>query len=94
MVCFAWQMKGRSLAQAAADYQVAARQSLVDYAFHLTVTDPTDAVINTELPALVAAGNRSIKIFMTYEGVRVNDTEVLRVLAAARPRPCSSSWRL
>jgi dihydropyrimidinase len=37
-----------------------------------------------ELPALVEAGNRSIKIFMTYEGVRVNDTEALRVLAAAR----------
>ena len=84
VVCFAWQMKGQSLAKAAADYQVAARQSLIDYGFHLTITDPTDAVIKDELPALVAAGNRSIKIFMTYEGVRVNDTEVLRVLAAAR----------
>jgi len=77
-------MKGRSLAQAAADYQAAAQKSLIDYAFHLTITDPTDTVIHDELPALVAAGNRSIKIFMTYEGVRVNDTEVLRVLAATR----------
>jgi dihydropyrimidinase len=84
VVCFAWQMKGQSLAKAAADYQVAARQALVDYAFHLTITDPTDTVINSELPSLVEAGNRSIKIFMTYEGVRVDDTQVLRVLAAAR----------
>jgi dihydropyrimidinase len=84
VVCFAWQMKGTSLAKAAADYQVAARQSLIDYAFHLTITDPTDTVIKDELPALIEAGNRSIKIFMTYEGVRVDDTQVLRVLAAAR----------
>jgi dihydropyrimidinase len=84
VVCFAWQRKGTSLAQAAADYALVARQSLIDYAFHLTITDPTDEVIKNELPALVAAGNRSIKIFMTYEGVRVNDTEVLRTLAAAR----------
>ena len=84
VVCFAWQMKGQSLAKAAADYHLAARQSRVDYAFHLTITDPTDMVINDELPALVAAGNRSIKIFMTYEGVRVDDRQALRVLAAAR----------
>ena len=41
VVCFAWQMKGLAR-KAAADYHAAARKSLVDYAFHLTVTDPTD----------------------------------------------------
>jgi len=84
VVCFAWQMKGQSLARAAADYALSAQKALIDYAFHLTITDPTETVMKDELPALVAAGNRSIKIFMTYEGVRVNDAEVLRVLAAAR----------
>jgi dihydropyrimidinase len=84
VVCFAWQMKGQSLAKATADYHLAASKSLIDYAFHLTITDATEEVIKNELPALVAEGNRSIKIFMTYEGVRVTDGEVLRVLAAAR----------
>ena len=42
VVCFAWQMKGQSLARATADYHIAASKSLIDYAFHLTITDPTE----------------------------------------------------
>lgn len=84
VVCFAWQSPGESLAAVAADYAQRARASRVDYAFHLTITDPTEEVLERELPALVAAGNRSIKIFMTYKGVGLDDAEILRVLDAAR----------
>lgn len=84
VVSFAWQSPGESLAEVAADYAARARASRVDYAFHLTITDPTEKVLEQELPSLVAAGNRSIKIFMTYKGVGLDDAQILRVLDAAR----------
>ena len=84
VVCFAWQSRGQSIAQVVADYLVRARKSIVDYAFHLTITDPTETILDEELPALVAAGNRSIKIFMTYKGLGLSDRQILNVLDAAR----------
>lgn len=84
VVSFAWQSPGESLAEIAVGYYEKAKASRVDYAFHLTITDPTEAVLEKELPALVAAGNRSIKIFMTYKGVGLDDAQILRVLDAAR----------
>ena len=42
VVCFVWQTKGQSLAAIAADYRRTRQEgSRVDYAFHLTITDPT-----------------------------------------------------
>ncbi len=84
VVSFAWQEVGDSLAEITRGYYEKARTSRVDYAFHLTITDPTEKVLEEELPALVAQGNRSIKIFMTYKGVGLDDGQILRVLDAAR----------
>ncbi len=82
--CFVSQDKGGSLAAAHASYVESAREARTDYAFHLIVTDPTDKVMEEELPPLIAAGNRTLKIFMTYDGARLDDAQVLRVLAAAK----------
>ena len=84
IISFAWQTKGSSLAAAVEDYHAKAKRARVDYAFHLTITDPTPTVLKEELPRLVAEGNRSIKVFMTYDGVRVDDAGVIRILAEAR----------
>ncbi len=84
IICFSWQEKGQSLAAVTAGYHEKAKKARVDYAFHLTITDPTPTVLKEELPRLIADGSRSIKIFMTYDGVRLNDAEVIRVLAEAR----------
>lgn len=84
VICFARQGKGESLRAAVDAYHKAALRSRIDYAFHLMITDPVRDVIEQELPALVAAGNRSIKVFMTYDVSRLTDAEVLRVFAAAR----------
>jgi len=84
VVCFAGQMKGGSLAVAHADYAAKAKQSRIDYAFHLIVTDPTPKVLEEELPALIAAGDRSVKIFLTYDGARLSDDQALEVMAAAK----------
>jgi dihydropyrimidinase len=57
---------------------------MVDYSFHQIITDPTDHVVRTEIPELVASGIRSLKVFLTYDPLNLNDAQYLRVLAAAR----------
>ncbi len=85
IISFIRQPKGGSLAQEAEAHHARARKGArIDYSLHVTVTDPTPEVMERELPALVAAGHRSIKIFLTYATSRITDAEALRVLAAAR----------
>ena len=84
IICFAAQQKGHSLYPMITDYHERARQSCIDYTFHIIVNDPFDAVINDELPKLIDQGHRSIKLFMTYPSNRVTDAEILRVLALAK----------
>jgi dihydropyrimidinase len=40
-------------------------------------------VLHQELPALIADGYTSIKIFMTYDELKLNDREILEVLSVA-----------
>ena len=85
IIPFAVQHRGTFLRAAVADYhQRAAGKSHIDYAFHLIVSDPTPAVLGQELPALVAAGHTSIKVYMTYEAMVLSDGQILDVLARAR----------
>jgi dihydropyrimidinase len=85
VIPFAVQEKGGSLTAAVEDYHRRAEgKALVDYAFHLIVTDPTERVLQQELPALIERGYTSFKIYMTYDDLKLNDREILRVLALAR----------
>lgn len=85
VLAFCMQEKGQSLREALKDYhQKAEGQCHVDVAFHLVVTDPTPDVLGQELPALVEDGYTSLKVFMTYEGLRLRDDEILATLDAAR----------
>ena len=38
----------------------------------------------SEIPAVVASGIRSLKVFLTYDPLHIDDRQFLRVLAAAR----------
>ncbi|HEU0146139.1 MAG TPA: dihydropyrimidinase [Bradyrhizobium sp.] len=79
------QAKGQPLRQALKDYHALAdRACYVDHSFHLIVADPSDAVLGQELPALVADGYSSLKIFMTYADLALSDYEILGVLQVAR----------
>jgi dihydropyrimidinase len=84
ILTFVMQPRGGSLAAAAEAYRRLAERSRVDYSFHLTITDPTPEVLEQELPALVAEGCRSIKVFMANASTRLIDAQILDVLAAAR----------
>ncbi|MFN3971800.1 MAG: dihydropyrimidinase [Gemmobacter sp.] len=77
--------KGQSLRAALTDYHaLATGRCHTDVAFHIIITDPTDAVLGQEIPALVADGYTSFKVFMTYEGLRLNDREILSTMDAAQ----------
>jgi len=85
VISFAAQHKGMSLRKVVDDYSVlAARGAMVDYAFHMIVSDPTEATLTRDLPALIAEGHASIKLFMTYDKLKVEDETLLDVLAVAR----------
>jgi dihydropyrimidinase len=85
VIPFAAQAKGQSLHDAVADYHRRAEgQALIDYAFHLIVSDPTPEVLNEELPALIAQGYTSFKVYMTYDDLKLGDGQILDVLEVAR----------
>src|SRR5258708_37312764 len=85
VVPFACQLQGQSLRDAVDDSpRRAAGKPVIDYAFHLIVSDPTEAALRDELPALIREGYTSFKIYMTYESLRLSDRQIIAVLAVAR----------
>lgn len=62
---------------------LADKGAVVDYAFHMILADPTEEVLYRQLPPLVREGHSSIKVFMTYDRLRIDDEKLLDVLAAA-----------
>ncbi|MEH3145309.1 MAG: dihydropyrimidinase [Methylobacterium frigidaeris] len=83
-LCFVPQWKGHPIAATAEGYEATARASLADYGFHQIITDPTPDVLEREVPALVARGIRSLKVFLTYDPLRLTDGQFIEVLATAR----------
>ena len=83
-ISFAAQHRGQSVREVVADYRERARKAVVDHAFHMIVTDPTETVLRDELPALIRDGYSSLKLFMTYEPMKLDDGQILDLLALAR----------
>jgi dihydropyrimidinase len=85
IIPFANQFKGQSLRAAVEHYHTLAEgRALIDYAFHMIVSDPTETVLGQELPALIRRGYTSFKVFMTVDAFRLDDRQVLDVLATAK----------
>jgi dihydropyrimidinase len=85
VVPFACQLQGQSVRDAVLDYhRRAAGKPVIDYGFHLIISDPTEVVLREELPALIREGYTSFKIYMTYETLKLSDRQIIAVLAVAR----------
>ena len=85
VIPFACQFKGQSLRAAVADYHRRADgNAVIDYAFHMIVSDPSQTVLREELPQLIREGCTSFKIYMTYDDLKLDDRQILDVLAVAR----------
>jgi dihydropyrimidinase len=85
IIPFAAQYKGESLRTVVDAYHARAKgEAVIDYAFHLIISDPTDQVLGQDLPALIREGCTSFKVYMTYDALKLDDGQMLRVLATAR----------
>ena len=82
---FAAQHRGQNLRDVIKTaHDRAGSKSVIDYAFHLIISDPTENVLWQELPALIMEGYSSFKVYMTYEMLKINDHQMLDVLSIAR----------
>ena len=84
VIPFAAQQRGQQLRPVVEDYRKAAKKAVIDHGFHMIVSDPSPSVLEDELPSLIQEGFSSIKLFMTYDSIRVSDEQMLDVLALAR----------
>jgi dihydropyrimidinase len=84
VIPFAAQHRDESMRVVVADYRERAKKAVIDYAFHMIVSDPTESALADELPALIQDGYSSLKLFMTYPLLRLDDGQMLDLLALAR----------
>lgn len=85
VVSFAAQHPGNRMAKVVEDYAALARKgALIDYAFHMIVAETAHGNLEEDIPALIAEGHRSVKIFTTYDKVRQDDKSILDILAVAK----------
>lgn len=83
IVPFAAQHRGMSIAAVLSDaMERAAAEMAVDYAMHLIVTDWNERAAG-ELAAAAGAGLAAVKIYLTYDRLKVAGTEARELVAAA-----------
>jgi dihydropyrimidinase len=85
VIPFAAQHVGMALPKVLEDYHALAKKgALIDYAFHMIIADPTPETLQNDIPALIKQGHSSLKIFMTYDLLKIDDEPLLDILVAAR----------
>src|SRR6202030_2528098 len=85
VIPFAAQHRGQSLRRVVEEYHEAAGpKAVIDYAFHLIISDPSEQVLGQELPALIRDGYTSFKVYMIYDLLQLDDGQMLDILALAR----------
>lgn len=82
---FAAQQRGESVDKVIETYDSrAAPHSVIDYSYHLIISDPKPEVLADELPRAFARGITSFKVFMTYDLMNLGDRGMLDILTVAR----------
>lgn len=81
---FAAQHRGQSIDEVISTYDARAAESVLDYSYHLIISDPTPEVLNDQLPRAFARGITSFKVFMTYDMMNIGDGGMLDILTVAR----------
>ena len=59
-------------------------QAYCDYGFHLILSNPTDQILTEELPTMMREGISSVKLYMTYEPLKLGDEHLMEVMMRAR----------
>lgn len=84
IIDFCMQGKGQTLAAALEVWHAKAKdKAVIDYGFHVAITDMNNTVL-AEMKEIIKQGYPSFKLFMTYEGLRVDDETLLKALIQAK----------
>ena len=83
IIPFAAQARGQSIDDVLATYDARAEISVLDFSYHLIVTDTAIDGFREQLLAAFDRGVTSFKVFLTY-GIALTDEEFLDVLEVAR----------
>jgi len=84
IIDFCIQGKGQTLAESLEIWHKKANgKASIDYGFHVAITDMNDKIL-AEMTEIIKKGFPSFKLFMTYEGLRVDDGALLKALIQAK----------
>lgn len=85
IIPFAAQHRGQALPGVIADYAARAQaKAVIDYGFHLILANPDAQTLREDLPRAIRDGITSLKVFMTYDALKLEDYELLEVLSIAQ----------
>ncbi|HEX7386725.1 MAG TPA: dihydropyrimidinase [Castellaniella sp.] len=85
IIPFAAQHRGMKIPDVVKDYSERARtKAVIDYGFHLILANPDDDTMTRDLPEAIRGGISSLKIYMTYDRLKLEDIQFLDVLELAR----------
>ena len=85
LVPFACQHRGGArISEVVREYREISAKSAADYALHVIVSDPAAPHALTDLTELFAGGYSSVKVYMTYDSLKLQDGELLDVLDLCR----------
>lgn len=84
IIDYAVQPQGKTLNETIEIWSKKAKdKAVIDYGFHLGVTQLNNTT-REELPTLLRGGFPSFKVFMVYDGMRLNDRELMEILQIAK----------
>jgi dihydropyrimidinase len=84
IIPFAAQHRGMAIPKVVADYAALAREkAVIDYGFHLILANPDDQALKQDLPQVIRDGITSLKVYMTYDRLKLDDYQLLDVLELA-----------
>ncbi|OZI50642.1 dihydropyrimidinase [Bordetella genomosp. 4] len=87
ILSFAAQHRNDRIPDVLEDYSRRAREkAVIDYGFHLILANPDEQALMHDLPAVIDAGITSFKVYMTYDKLKLDDYQLLDVLAVAGER--------
>lgn len=87
IIPFAAQHRGQNLLDVVDDYyQRADSKSVIDFGFHVILTNPDEATLSAHLHEVITRGITSFKVFMTYEAMKLTDYQILDVLHVAQQK--------
>lgn len=90
VIPFAAQHRGQSVKWAVDEYHArASGNAVIDYNFHLILSDPQQSTFADELETVCSHGIKSLKVFTTYPTIVLDNSALIQVFDLARKNGCT-----